>query len=172
MDAALTASAVRDMQLKHLMDTYGSQIVKVCYTYLKDAGLAEDAAQDTFVKAYRHLGPAWNVAHEKAWLMRIAINTCKDYLKTSWFRQVNRRITPDDLVNQAAQDPSEERILFDDVLHLPLKYREMIILYYYQDLRVSDIEQILGIARSTIYARLDKARKKLRLTLEGGYRDE
>lgn len=76
------------------------------------------------------------------------------------------------MVNQAAQDPPEERILFDDVLQLPLKYREMIILYYYQDLRVSDIEQILGIARSTIYARLDKARQKLRLTLEGGYRDE
>lgn len=75
MDAALTTSAVRDMQLKHLMDSYGSQIVRVCYTYLKDAALAEDAAQDTFVKAYRHLGHAWNVEHEKAWLMRIAINT-------------------------------------------------------------------------------------------------
>lgn len=66
MDAALTTSAVRDMQLKHLMDSYGSQIVRVCYTYLKDAALAEDAAQDTFVKAYRHLGHAWNVEHEKA----------------------------------------------------------------------------------------------------------
>lgn len=172
MDTALAQSYVRDMQLEHLMDTYGSQIVRVCYAYLKDVALAEDAAQDTFVKAYRHLGQSPEAEHEKAWLMRIASNTCKDYLKTAWFRKVDRSITPEDLADQAAQGHSDERILLDDVLQLPLKYREIIILYYYQNLRVGEIEQILGITRSAIYARLDKARQKLRVTLEGGYRDE
>ncbi|MEF9880472.1 MAG: sigma-70 family RNA polymerase sigma factor [Clostridia bacterium] len=172
MDTAFEPSDVRDVQLTHLMDTYGSRIVKVCYTYLKDVALAEDAAQDTFVKAYGQLGQSWAMAHEKAWLMQIAVNTCKDYLRTSWFRKVDRSITPEDLADQTAQDVSEGRILLDDVLELPLKYREIIILYYYQNLRVGDIEQILGIARSTIHARLDKARQKLRITLEGGYDDE
>jgi len=58
------------------------------------------------------------------------------------------------------------------MLQLPLKYREPVILYYYQNLGVSEMEQVLGLARSTIYARLDKARQKLRISLEGGYRDE
>lgn len=164
--------AARDRQLKHLMDTYGSQIVRVCYTYLKDASLAEDAAQDTFVKAYRRLGQSLEMEHEKAWLTRTAINTCKDYLKTSWFRRVNRSIPPEDLPDPTAQNHLEERNVLEDVLQLPLKYRELIILYYYQNLGVSEMEQVLGIARSTIYARLDKARQKLRITLEGGYRDE
>lgn len=164
--------SVRDRQLKHLMDAYGSQIVRVCYTYLRDAALAEDAAQDTFVKAYRHLGPSWEMEHEKAWLIRTAINTCKDYLKTSWFRKINRSITPEDLPDPTVHDHLEEKSVLEDVLQLPLKYREPVILYYYQNLGVSEMEQVLGLARSTIYARLDKARQKLRISLEGGYRDE
>ena len=91
MDNALLASKVREDQINYLMVTYGTSVMRMCYAYLKDTGMAEDAAQDTFIKAYQHLDQfdaheAWS---EKAWLMRIAINTCKDYRRSAWFRHTD-----------------------------------------------------------------------------------
>ncbi len=174
MDNALVPSSVRDEQIEHLMDTYGTSLVRMCFAYLKDKSLAEDVVQDTFIKAYQNLDrfqalEAWS---EKAWLMRIAINTCKDYRRSAWFRHVNRVITPDDLLQTHQDLLPEEKTLLHDVAELTPKYKEVVLLYYYQNLRIEEITQILGVSRSTVYYRLDKAQEKLRVKLERGYRDE
>lgn len=173
MDNAQSASNVQDEQIRRLINTYGTALLRICYVYLKDASLAEDAMQDTFVKAYRNLGQfvPGDTYSEKAWLMRIAINTCKDYRRSAWFRHVDKSVTPDDMMRTANLLP-DQKMLLEDVLDLPAKYKEVLLLYYYQGLTVSEIGKILGLAKPAVYMRLERARQKLRIDLERGDFDE
>ena len=70
-------------RLEDLMRRYGDALVRMCCLYLNDASLAQDAAQDTFIKAWRNLGQFRGECDERTWLMRIAINTCRDYHRTA-----------------------------------------------------------------------------------------
>ena len=83
----------REEKLRHLMDVYGDGLKRLCCVYLRDLGLAEDAVQETFIKAYDHIDEllAGEIESAKAWLMRIAVNTCKDTLRSSWMRHIDRR---------------------------------------------------------------------------------
>ena len=84
------------------MRRYGDALVRMCCLYLNDASLAQDAAQDTFIKAWRNLGQFRGECDERTWLMRIAINTCRDYHRTAWLRHVDRG-TPLEALPEAAR---------------------------------------------------------------------
>ena len=88
-------------ELEYLMNHYGDEIMRFCTLQLKDPFQAEDAAQDTFIKAWKALDTFRNDSSEKTWLIRIAVNTCRDYQRTGWFRHMDRRITPEDLPERA-----------------------------------------------------------------------
>lgn len=170
MDNAFLESDVREGWLKNMMEAHGTAVLRVCYAYMKDAQLAEDAAQETFVKAFRNFESfrPRGEGSEKAWLMRIAVNVCKDTLRSAWFRHVDRRVELDVALLQAKEDMShEQRHLMEAILDLPPRYRMVIILHYYQNLSVDEAAQALGISTSAVYYRLNKARGKLRGLLEG-----
>ena len=83
----------RAAELSRLMAAYEKDILKLCCLYLQDAGMAEDAAQETFFKAYRALDRFRGECADKTWLVRIAVNTCKDMRRAAWLRFVDRRVT-------------------------------------------------------------------------------
>ena len=87
----------RAAELSRLMAAYEKDILKLCCLYLRDAGMAEDAAQETFFKAYRALDRFRGECADKTWLVRIAVNTCKDMRRAAWLRFVDRRVTLDRL---------------------------------------------------------------------------
>lgn len=87
----------RAERLNQMMLTWERDLTRVCCLYLRDAALAQDAVQETFLKAYRHMDAFQGRSSEKTWLLRIAINTCKDMRRGSWFRFVDRAVTPDTL---------------------------------------------------------------------------
>ena len=91
----------RAAELSRLMAAYEKDILKLCCLYLRDAGMAEDAAQETFFKAYRALDRFRGECADKTWLVRIAVNTCKDMRRAAWFRFVDRRVTLDRLPEPA-----------------------------------------------------------------------
>lgn len=173
MDNASSSSNVREERISYLIDAYGTALSRVCYLYLRDVGLAEDAVQDTFIKAYQKLDEfsPQNEWSEKAWLTRIAVNTCKDYRKSAWFQRVDRHIDPNNIPQVATMD-REDRQILEDVMELPPKLKTAVLLYYYLDMKVEEIMSVLGISQSTVYQRLDRAQKKLRVRLERGYGDE
>ncbi|MBQ8202575.1 MAG: sigma-70 family RNA polymerase sigma factor [Clostridia bacterium] len=160
----------REERLNHMMLTYEKDLLRMCCVYLKDAGLAQDAVQETFLKAYRRMDAFEGRASEKTWLMRIAINTCKDMCRTSWFRHVDRRIAMDDPSSpmpEPAAPPSVEHIaLTTAIMALPKKHMEVVLLHYYQGLNIKETAQVLGITAPAVINRLNKARTMLRETLK------
>ena len=153
-------------ELERLMDTYGDGITRMCYLYLKDWYLAEEATQETFIKAYRYFDTFRNEASEKTWLTQIAINTCKNYARTSWFKRVQVGTTKKEesigSFEEELLSTIEQNEVLNQVSRLQHKYKEVILLYYYQEMKVSEIAEILDISEGTVKMRLNRARKKLR----------
>ena len=165
-------NGVQNIDMEHLITVYGNAIFRMCFAYLKDRGLAEDAVQETFVKAYRQYATFRHEGSEKAWLSAIAINTCKDAQKSSWFRHIDRRITLDKLPEPRCEFDSADDTLILAVMALPSKWKDVILLRYYQGLSFEEISKALHIPIGTVSTRIDAAKKKLRKKLEGGYFDE
>lgn len=156
--------------IRRMIDEHQTALLRMCYLYLHDVQLAEDAVQETFIKALRTLDAFRGESSMKTWLTRIAIRTCCDMRRGFWFRHMDRRFTPEMLPEQAQDTPEEDQSLTLAVMNLPKKLREVILLYYYQDMNVNEIADALGVTQPTVSYRLKRAREKLRTELEG--RDE
>ncbi len=155
----------RDELLSEWLAAYGDLINRTCCLLLGDRTLAEDAAQETFIRAWKSMAQFKGDASPKTWLTRIAINTCHNVRRTAWFRRTDRSVTPDDLPLSV---PDEDRTLFLTVQQLPEKYKQVIILKYYQGMALDEAARALNISRSTVHHRLQKALKLLRLDLDEG----
>ena len=159
-------------RFERLVNQFQASLLRTCYMYLRDQEQAEDAVQETFFKAYRNLGAFRGESAEKTWLMKIAVNTCHDMRKTAWSLHMDRRVTPEMLPEASVPFEEFEEGLIVEVMNLPLKLREVVLLYYYQNMDTNEIAETLGIARSSVSGRLQRARKKLRDVLEGTDSDE
>ena len=165
----MEANAKRAARAEDMMRAYGTPLLRLCAAYLGDASLAEDAVQDTFLKAYRHLDAfsAQGAEAEKAWLCRIAVNTCRDYLRSAWVRRTVRGESAAALIDRTASP--EDIGLTEAIFSLPLKPREVLLLRYYQNFSVEEIARILRVPRPTVYARLSRAKKLLNDALGGDW---
>ena len=157
-----------DEALLRLMQTWEVPIRRMCCVYLRDEDLARDAVQETFLKAYRGWNGFRNESSEQTWLMRIAINTCRDMRKAAWFRFVDRRITLEKLPEPTAEVPWERTELALDVMKLPPKLLDVVLLHFYQGMSVREIGAALGIPYQTVTSRLKSACAKLRVQMEEG----
>lgn len=155
-----------EQALERWVKQYQPSLLRTCYLYLQDQVQAEDAVQETFFKAYRTFGAFRGESGEKTWLMKIALNTCRDMRKTGWFRRMDRRVTPDMLPEASVPPARYEDDLMVGIMNLPRKLREAVLLYYYQNLDTNEIAAILEIGRSSVSGRLQRAREKLREILE------
>lgn len=164
----------RDAWLERAMEQYEESLLRMCFACLNDAALAEDAVQETFLKAYRALNRFRGDAEEKTWLLRIAINTCRDLRRSAWFRHVDRKVTLDGLGEPAsAQEWSEwDDTLTRAVMGLRPKYREAVLLCCYQGLTGQEAASVLKISRSAVMNRLRQAKAILRKELEVWYHGE
>ncbi|MGL4736928.1 MAG: sigma-70 family RNA polymerase sigma factor [Cellulosilyticaceae bacterium] len=157
------------MDIERLVSAYGDSVLRMCVLYLKDRALAEDAVQETFIKVYQKYHTFKHEAGEKTWIMKIAINTCKNYRRTCWFQKVItgvdlETISEESIEGKMIQGEDEKR-LFDEVMGLSIKYKEVILLYYYQELSTKEIAEVLGLKEGTVRVRLQRAREKLSVQL-------
>ena len=161
------ADAERETLLTAWVDRYSDSLLRMCFISLRDWALAEDALQETFIKAWRAM-PQYEhspIRNERAWLSRIAVNVCRDLRRTRWMRHVDAAQALEMLPpSQLAVEP-EDRTLLLDILAMPEKYRQVLILYHYQRLTMREVAQVLGADVSTVHARLKKAEGMLRREL-------
>ena len=155
-----------------LVKQYQAAVLRVCYLYLCDRSQAEDAVQETFLKAYRSLKDFRGEASEKTWLTRIAVNTCRDMLRSAWFRHTDRRVTTDMLPEPRDLRDPYHREVAAAVMNLPTKLREVILLYYYRGLSAAETAEVLKISQPAVSGRLKRARERLKAELKGGLIDE
>ena len=167
MEAVKDPDSLRDQTIEKLILQYQTTLLRLCYIQLQDRTLAEDAVQETFLKAYKCFTQFRGECSEKTWLTRIAVNTCRDLRRGAWFRHTDRRVTPEMLPAGTIQPDTEDLDLSLAVMKLPRKVRETIILYYYHDMSTEEIAETLGIVQSSVSNRLRRGRDKLRKMLEG-----
>ena len=158
---------MEDMRIEELIDRYGDDVLRLCLLYLGDRQLAEDAFQETFVKAWKHLPGFKGESSVKTWLSRIAVNTCRSMLRTPWLRMRKRSQSVDELLSLPAPEAEDHTSLVQAVCSLPDKYREVVVLHYDQDMKLREIAAMLHIPENTVSTRLRKARKLLGEALKG-----
>ena len=171
MQEIKTPAPDREQQFQELVDEYQVPLLRMCYLQLRDKGLAEDAVQETFIKAYRAWPTYRGESSVKTWLMRIAINSCRDQQRSSWWKHINRRVTLDMLPELSKDLPEDALAVNLEIARLPGKQRQAVLLYYYANLQIVEIAAALGIAPSTVSGRLKRAKEKLRAALKGAYFD-
>ena len=133
---------------------------------LKSKELAEDVYQETFLRVCRSFSSYRRESSEKTWITSIAVNICRDYLRSSWKKRV---VVTEDFLTYSSDTDTEELIekrnekkeLLEAIMKLPDKYRQIIHLYYYQEMDVKDIASVLKIPGGTVKSRLFKARNLL-----------
>ena len=162
----------RGQTLERLMEEYGDRVMRTCLLFLQDRLLAEDASQETFIRAWRALDQLREGATEKAWLMKIAVNVCKSMLRSRSRRIPDAKAAADEMPEPGAPDRYPDHTVFDAVSALPVRYRSPVILCYYQGLSAGEIAGILHLPGATVRTRLARARALLRDELEGWYFDE
>lgn len=157
----------KEEKLCSLMERYEKDLLRMCCVYLRDASAAEDAVQESFLRAYRAMDAFRGESSEKTWLYSIAMNVCRDMRRTAWYRYVDRRIDFDRLPAAVAPVSEVSVALMTEVMRLPRKYMEAVWLYYYEDLNLREVGALLGVTPAAVGYRLDKAKKLLRSALKG-----
>lgn len=150
----------RESVLSRWYDAYGTDVLRLCCFYLDRYADAEDAAQETFLKAWKHMErfQGCDPHSVKAWLMKIACNTCRDHLR----RAFRKHEAPSDDLSVFEQAVQEDRELILDIKRLPEKYRVPILLFYLQRMNLREISEALRVSPSTVSRRLEKARGLLK----------
>lgn len=172
MDEARDASIapVDDQDIARLYEQYGTDVLRVSYFYLGNREQAEDVTQDVFVRLMENR-PTLKPGSEKAWLLKVALNRCRDLWRSAWHKRVLLGskvldLIPDkDMIDQGL----EKQALMQAVNSLPAPEREVFLLFYYQGYSTSETAQILGTAEGTVSSRLSRGRQKLKDFLGGGF---
>lgn len=160
------------LNLDEIIEEYGNSIYRTCYLYLKDVHLAQDALQDTFIKAFNNYDKLRGNHSLKAWVFKIAINVCRDYLRKSARIIVDNEQSFRETFVYDESDINKDNTLSLEIMKLKPKYKEIIILYYYQELKLKEIARILKIPDGTAANRLKRARESLKVSLKGWYENE
>ncbi len=149
-----------------LYTSYANDVIRVSYFYLGDRGKAEDVCHDVFVSFFVNK-PELKEGNEKAWLLKVALNRCRDIWRSAWMRRVISGSPAFEMVpgpDTIGQHMERAEIL-SAVNGLPPEFREVFILHYYQGYGISDIAQITGVPEGTVSSRLSRGRKKLEAVL-------
>lgn len=149
-------------RLTRMVEQYQSSLLTLCYAYLHERQLAEDAVQETFLKAYKALDSFRGECKEKTWLTTIAVNVCRSVRRSAWMVRVNHAVTPEDIPTAVWDNYDQEAAdLATAIQRLPDKLKEVILLYYYQEMTMTEIAQIVGVSPSMVSRRIKKAHAKL-----------
>lgn len=153
------------------MELHTEHLFRIAYYYTKDLQIAEDIVQDVFIKFYHHQKYYEERGEMRAYLARMTINKCKDYLKSWAYRKISvqhklfskqKSVLKDTLIQQ-----DEQTILDEAILKLPLKQREPIVYFYLEDMSIKEIARLLEIPEGTVKSRLKKGKELLKIDLQG-----
>lgn len=156
-----------NQQAERLANAYADAILRLSYTYLKNTQDAQDVCQTVFVKLLAEPREFESAEHERAYVLRMAANACKDLLKSPW----RKRTCGLEAVLEVPAPEAGDGSVLSAVNQLPAHYRAVIYLFYYEGYQAAEIGKILGVPTATVHTRLARGRAKLKDML-GGADDE
>jgi RNA polymerase sigma-70 factor, ECF subfamily len=148
-----------------IVDTYSKELKRLAWRYVMDQHLVEDIVQEVLLKCFIHIDQLEDIRSLRAWLYTITKNQCKDYLKTNYHQNVvptSEFIIPSQVTPESEiiiQQTKEE--IFNQIRSLPVKYQEILYLFYMKDLKIREIHQYLNLNISTVKTRLFRAKNLL-----------
>ena len=163
-DAKPVETVSISQQAAQILDTYGDTILRYAYSYLHNQSDTEEVLQDTLIQFLKTRPVFESDEHEKAWLLRVAGNLCKNRLKYNSLRQTDE--LREELIAEQREDLS---FIWDAVQALPVQYREVIHLFYREGYSTREISQILGRKEETIRSDLSRGHGKLKELLKEAY---
>ena len=158
-----------ETEINRAVDEYSDMVRRLCMLHLKNYADTEDIFQTVFLKYALSSVEFESKEHEKAWMIRVTINACKDLLK-SFFRK--HTVSIDQLIEQPAPVPQDHRKVLEAVLSLPKKYKDVVYLHFYEWYTAPQISEILGKNVNTVYTLLTRAKKILKTKLGGSEYEE
>lgn len=169
MSRAPDTAAPGSCELEEIMNQYGGQVYYLCLMYLGDRQLAEDAFQITMTHVWQGLSGFRGESSLKTWIMRIAANSCRNMLRTGWFRMMRKSAPEEALFDQPALNADDAlREVRGAILSLPGKYREVMLLYYLQGMTIKEIGELLKIPAGSVSTRLKRGKELIQIELKGG----
>ena len=155
---------ISELQLRQLMDTYSEDLLRIAYFYTRQRHVAEEIVQDVFVKFY-YLKTYDERGELLAFLKRMTINASKDYLKSWHYRKMivkeKLHITAPEAIASNYERQYEEQQIEHAILQLPIKLREPIVYFYFENMKIRDIAVLLDLSENTVKTRMRTAKKKL-----------
>lgn len=153
-----------EQETNEAVERYADLVRRLCMIHLKNHADTEDIFQTVFLKYLTSTTVFESREHEKAWIIRVTLNACRDLLR-SFFR--SRTVSLDTLLDQPVDLAPAHSEVLEAVLSLPAQYRDVVYLHYYEGYTVPEIGKILGKNENTIYTRLTRARGLLKEKLGG-----
>lgn len=147
-------------KVAEIVEKYSNLLLRVAFTYMKNISDAEDMVQEVFLKLVKDYPSFENDEHQKAWLIRVTINLCKNRLKSAWFRKT------EPIYDTTLSFSDEDKFVMNAVMELPSKYRSVILLYYHEGYSIKEISNILDIKESTTSSQLQRAKSQLKSKLK------
>lgn len=188
---------MKEMQMQHsaelktsdirmLMESYGEDVWNYAYVITRNTHTADDVAQDVFIKAYQHFASFRGEASVKTWLLKITRNTALSYLKRAFLRRVvlmgeqspgtGQKGTIRTPISPSAEAEYLERAeadeLWKQVLKLPAKFRDPLVLSLHHQLSIDEISAITGLSPGTVKSRIYRAKQKVAAAWKGAIEDE
>lgn len=154
-----------EQEVNQAIDLYADTVKRICVLHLKNSSDTEDIFQEVFLKYALSSILFESKEHEKAWMIRVTINQCKDFMKSIFRRKT---ISLEEVVSLSDEQKEDYREVMEAVLSLPQKYKDVVYLYYYEGYSAVEIGEMLGKNVNTIYTLLARSREKLKEKL-GGY---
>ena len=149
------------MDYEEVVRLFSDYITRMCVVWTQNSEAAKDCFQNTFLKLYQTSKEFDDKEHIKAWLFTVARNECRDYHRTFWNRNVDKGYFFQEGSTNLLTYDEEASDLVDSLHRLPIKYREVLMLYYYQGYDVKETAEILHINVNTVKSRLRRGREKL-----------
>ena len=144
---------------------YKDIVYNIAYSYVRNREDALDVSQDVFIKYLKSNNEFKTLDNEKYWLIRVTINTSKNYLSSSW----KKKVTLDsEYLERISSDKKESVSYFNAITNLPSKYKDVIVLFYYENLKLEEIAQTLNVSVSCVKKRLERGREKIKMEVEHG----
>lgn len=155
-----------DKYLEKMIEKYSNMIYRLALVRTKTKENSEDVYQEVFLRLAKKMPNFESEEHEKAWLIRVTINCSKNLLNSKFLKNTT------ELKEEIVFETKERHDIYYAVQQLPLKYRTVVHLHYYENYKINEISRILGIKENTVKSHLARAREKLKNAMEGGIEDE